>query len=236
MSRVYNFSAGPAALPLEVLQQVQDDIPNWQNTGMSVMECSHRSKGFVELAERSEANFRRLLSIPDDYSVIFPQGGATMQMAMTPLNISAAGDRVDYVVTGSWGKKAAGDAADASEGLARLLGGVGEVKAPGAVRARQHGGGAADVARIRDAFARIGRRRRRHDARDQRDQRGQRRQQDRRPREQLGLRLVVEAALLEHGLLPLDLVVELRAPGAAVPPVAPARRRPHPRSCSYSCC
>ena len=110
MSRVYNFSAGPAALPLEVLQQVQDDIPNWQNTGMSVMECSHRSKGFVELAARSEANFRRLLSIPDDYSVIFPQGGATMQMAMTPLNISAAGDRVDYVVTGSWGKKAASEA------------------------------------------------------------------------------------------------------------------------------
>jgi len=110
MSRVYNFSAGPAALPLEVLQQVQEDILDWQGIGMSVMECSHRSKEFVELAARSEANVRRLLSIPDDYSVIFPQGGATMQMAMTPLNLSAAGDRVDYVVTGSWGKKAAGEA------------------------------------------------------------------------------------------------------------------------------
>jgi phosphoserine aminotransferase len=110
MSRVYNFSAGPAALPLKVLQQVQDDIPDWQGIGMSVMECSHRSKEFVELAARSEANIRHLLSIPDDYSVIFPQGGATMQMAMTPLNLSAAGDRVDYVVTGSWGKKAAGEA------------------------------------------------------------------------------------------------------------------------------
>ncbi len=111
MSRVFNFSAGPAALPLEVLEQIQDDIPDWQGTGMSVMECSHRGKEFVELAARAEANLRKLLSIPDDYSVLFPQGGATMQMAMAPLNLAAAGDRADYVVTGSWGKKAAGEAA-----------------------------------------------------------------------------------------------------------------------------
>ncbi len=110
MSRVYNFSAGPAALPLEVLQQIQDDIPDWQGTGMTVMECSHRGKEFVELAARAERNLRTLLSVPDDYSVLFPQGGATMQMAMTPMNLAAPGDNVDYVVTGSWGKKAAGEA------------------------------------------------------------------------------------------------------------------------------
>jgi phosphoserine aminotransferase len=111
MSRVYNFSAGPAALPLEVLQQIQNDIPDWQDTGMSVMEVSHRSKEFVELAARAETNLRQLLAVPDDYSVLFPQGGATLQMAMTPLNLTAAGDTADYVVTGSWGKKAAGEAA-----------------------------------------------------------------------------------------------------------------------------
>ncbi len=110
MSRVYNFSAGPAALPLEVLQQIQDDIPDWQGTGMSVMEVSHRGKEFVELAARAERNLRTLLSVPDDYSVLFPQGGATLQMAMTPLNLATTSDVADYVVTGSWGKKAAGEA------------------------------------------------------------------------------------------------------------------------------
>ncbi len=111
MSRVYNFSAGPAALPLEVLEVIRNDLPDWQGTGMSVMEVSHRSKEFVELAARSEANLRELLGIPEDYSVLFPQGGATMQMAMAPLNLAAAGDAADYVITGSWGRKAAGEAA-----------------------------------------------------------------------------------------------------------------------------
>ena len=106
MSRVYNFSAGPAALPLEVLETIREDIPDWQGTGMSVMEVSHRSPEFVELAARAEANVRELLSIPDDYSVLFPQGGATLQMAMAPLNLARAGERTEYVVTGSWGKKA----------------------------------------------------------------------------------------------------------------------------------
>lgn len=110
MSRVYNFSAGPAALPLEVLQQIQSDIPNWQGTGMSVMEVSHRGKEFVELAARAEANLRSLLGVPDDYSVLFPQGGATLQMAMAPLNLAGPDDNVDFVVTGSWGKKAATEA------------------------------------------------------------------------------------------------------------------------------
>jgi len=111
MSRVYNFSAGPAALPFEVLEQIRLDLFDWQGTGMSVMEVSHRGKEFVELATRAEANLRELLVVPDDYSVLFPQGGATMQMAMVPLNLAAPDDTADYVVTGSWGKKAAGEAA-----------------------------------------------------------------------------------------------------------------------------
>lgn len=110
MSRVFNFSAGPAALPLEVLDIIRNDIPDWQGTGMTVMEVSHRGKDFVELAARAEANIRELLGIPDDYSVLFPQGGATLQMAMAPLNLTGPDDSADYVVTGSWGKKAAGEA------------------------------------------------------------------------------------------------------------------------------
>ena len=111
MSRVYNFSAGPAALPLEVLETIRNDLPDWQGTGMSVMEVSHRGKEFVELAARAEANLRALMGISDDYSVLFAQGGATMQMAMAPLNLAGPEDTADYVVTGSWGKKAAGEAA-----------------------------------------------------------------------------------------------------------------------------
>jgi phosphoserine aminotransferase len=111
MSRVFNFSAGPAALPLEVLERIRNDLPDWQGTGMSVMEVSHRGKEFMELAARAEANLRELLGVPDEYSVLFPQGGATMQMAMAPLNLAAPGDTADYIVTGSWGKKAATEAA-----------------------------------------------------------------------------------------------------------------------------
>ena len=111
MSRVHNFSAGPAALPDEVLQQIRDDIPDWKNSGMSVMEVSHRSKDFVELAATAERNVRDLLEIPDHYRVLFMQGGATLQFAMAALNLSAPDDTTDYVITGSWGKKAAKEAA-----------------------------------------------------------------------------------------------------------------------------
>ena len=110
MSRVYNFSAGPAALPLEVLDQIRDDLPDWAGTGMSVMEVSHRGKDFVELAARAEANLRELLAIPSDYSVLFTQGGATLQFSMIPMNLAAPGRAADYVLTGSWGKKAVGEA------------------------------------------------------------------------------------------------------------------------------
>ncbi|MGI9220594.1 MAG: 3-phosphoserine/phosphohydroxythreonine transaminase [Woeseiaceae bacterium] len=111
MPRVHNFSAGPAALPDEVLEIIRSDIPDWGGSGMSVMEVSHRSKPFIELAERCEGNLRELMSIPNDYSVLWVQGGATMQMAMAPLNLTGPDGVADYVLTGSWGKKAATEAA-----------------------------------------------------------------------------------------------------------------------------
>ncbi len=110
MSRVYNFSPGPAALPLEVLEKIREDIPDWNGSGMSVMEVSHRGKAFMEVAEKAEQDLRDLLAVPDDYSVLFMQGGATMQFAMAPLNLSQSGDTADYVQTGSWSKKAIGEA------------------------------------------------------------------------------------------------------------------------------
>jgi phosphoserine aminotransferase len=109
MSRVFNFSAGPAMLPVPVLEQVKADIPDWRD-GMSVMEVSHRGKDFMAVAEEAERDIRDLLAIPDDYAVLFLQGGATLQFAMAPLNLSAPGDTVDYVQTGSWSKKAIGEA------------------------------------------------------------------------------------------------------------------------------
>ncbi len=105
--RVYNFSAGPATLPAPVLDRIREDIPDWNGTGMAVMEVSHRSAEFVEVAARAEANLRSLLAVPDNYKVLFVQGGATGQFAAAPLNLTRPGDTVDFVVTGSWGVKAA---------------------------------------------------------------------------------------------------------------------------------
>ncbi|MDH5502280.1 MAG: 3-phosphoserine/phosphohydroxythreonine transaminase [Gammaproteobacteria bacterium] len=110
MSRVYNFSAGPAALPLDVLERVRDDIPDWNGIGMSVMEVSHRGKPFMATAAKAEQDLRDLMHVPDDYSVLFLQGGATMQFSMVPLNLSAPGQSVDYIQTGSWSKKAVAEA------------------------------------------------------------------------------------------------------------------------------
>ena len=109
--RVFNFSAGPAILPEPVLEQAQAELLDWKGSGMSVMEVSHRGADFVELAARSEATMRELLSISDDYNVLFLAGGATLQFASVPLNLAPAGATVDYVLTGSWGKKAADEAA-----------------------------------------------------------------------------------------------------------------------------
>jgi phosphoserine aminotransferase len=110
MSRVFNFSAGPAAIPEPVLQRIRDDIPDWDGTGMSVMEVSHRSKEFVNVAEKATMDLRELMEVPDDYSVLFLQGGATLQFAMVPLNLAEEGQAVDYVQTGSWSKKAIAEA------------------------------------------------------------------------------------------------------------------------------
>ncbi|MEM9620793.1 MAG: 3-phosphoserine/phosphohydroxythreonine transaminase [Pseudomonadota bacterium] len=106
MARTHNFSAGPAALPEEVLKHAQAEMLDYQGTGMSVMEMSHRSAEFVEIAARTEADLRELLGVSDDYHVLFLQGGATAQFAAIPLNLTAEGDTVDYVDTGSWSKKA----------------------------------------------------------------------------------------------------------------------------------
>lgn len=110
MSRVFNFSAGPAVIPDAVLEQIRQDFPDWAQTGMSILEVSHRSKEFVDVAATAEQDFRELLGVPDDYSVLFPQGGATLQFAMVPLNLSKEGQTVDHVLTGSWSKKAIGEA------------------------------------------------------------------------------------------------------------------------------
>ncbi|NOX26942.1 MAG: 3-phosphoserine/phosphohydroxythreonine transaminase [Gammaproteobacteria bacterium] len=106
MSRVFNFGAGPATLPQDVLQQVQSELLDWQGAGMSVMEVSHRSKEFVALAEEASADFRELMQISDDYEVLFLQGGATTQFAAVPLNLLGDKRKADYINTGMWSKKA----------------------------------------------------------------------------------------------------------------------------------
>ena len=104
--RVYNFSPGPAALPVDVLEQVQSEMLDWQGTGMSVMEVSHRGKEFVAVAERAEADLRELMAIPDDYRVLFMQGGASAQFAIVPLNLARQESSADYIDTGHWSRKA----------------------------------------------------------------------------------------------------------------------------------
>ncbi len=104
--RAHNFCAGPAALPVAVLERAQSELLDWQGAGASVMELSHRSSEFVGIAERAEASLRRLMNIDDDYAVLFQQGGASQQFASVPLNLSAPDDVVDQVVTGQWSKKA----------------------------------------------------------------------------------------------------------------------------------
>jgi len=106
MSRVFNFSAGPAALPTEVLEQASREMLDYRGTGMSVMEMSHRSGAFIDIAERAEADLIELLAIPDDYKVLFLQGGATTQFAMVPLNLLDGAVRADYINTGAWSQKA----------------------------------------------------------------------------------------------------------------------------------
>ena len=111
MSRLWNFSAGPAALPQAVLERAQRELLDWQGCGASVMELSHRGKLFMGLAQQAEADLRELLAIPENYAVLFLQGGATQHFAQIPMNLAAEGASADYVVTGHWGEKAASEAA-----------------------------------------------------------------------------------------------------------------------------
>ena len=111
MDRVYNFSAGPAALPAPVLERAQTELLDWQGSGMSVMEVSHRGPDFRALAERAEADLRELLDVPENYRVLFLAGGATLQFASIPLNLGPPWSTADYVVTGNWGRKAVSEAA-----------------------------------------------------------------------------------------------------------------------------
>jgi len=110
MSRVFNFSAGPAVVPVEVLEQLREEIFDWHGTGMSVMEMSHRGKSFVSIAEQAEADLRELLAVPANYKVLFLQGGATAQFAAVPLNLASADSTADFINTGAWSKKAVGEA------------------------------------------------------------------------------------------------------------------------------
>ena len=105
MSRVYNFSAGPAVLPEEVLREAADEMMDYKGTGMSVMEMSHRSKAYQEIIDTAEQDIRDLMNIPDNYKVLFLQGGASQQFAMIPMNLMKNGV-ADYIVTGQWAKKA----------------------------------------------------------------------------------------------------------------------------------
>ncbi len=110
MSRVFNFSAGPAALPEAVLNEVQQELLEWNGAGASVMEVSHRGKPFMQAASEAEQDLRDLLGIPDNYKVLFLQGGATGQFSAIPLNLRFRGESADYAHTGHWSKKAINDA------------------------------------------------------------------------------------------------------------------------------
>ncbi len=106
MARVYNFSAGPAAMPAEVLEQARDDMLDWHGQGLSVMEMSHRGEAFVSIAEKATDDLRELLAVPDNYKILFLQGGAAGQFSGVPLNLFGKSNKADYVITGSWGEKA----------------------------------------------------------------------------------------------------------------------------------
>ncbi len=106
MSRIFNFSAGPAMLPAEVLARAGDEMLDWRGSGMSVMEMSHRGKEFIAIAAEAERDLRELLAIPSHYKVLFLQGGATLQFAQVPMNLLHGKGKADYVVTGEWSKKA----------------------------------------------------------------------------------------------------------------------------------
>jgi len=110
MTQIYNFSAGPAVLPKDVLTQVQAELLDWHGSGMSVMEMSHRGKEFMQIAAEAEADLRELLAIPTNYKVLFLQGGGSAQFGMIPMNLLRGKKTADYVNTGEWSKKAISEA------------------------------------------------------------------------------------------------------------------------------
>ena len=106
MSRIFNFSAGPATLPLAVLEKVQADLLDYKGTGMGVMEMSHRDKPFMDIAKACEDDLREVMGVPANYKVLFMQGGATAQFGIVPQNLLRGKTAADFVLTGDWGKKA----------------------------------------------------------------------------------------------------------------------------------
>jgi len=115
MARVFNFNAGPSALPLEVLEEAQRELVDYKGSGMSIMECSHRGKEFEPVLAEATDNLRKLLKLTDDYAVLFIQGGASLQFAMVPMNLLGPGQTADYINSGAWADKAVKEA--------KLLGG-----------------------------------------------------------------------------------------------------------------
>lgn len=109
-NRAYNFSAGPSMLPLPVIENVAANLANYEGCGESVMEMSHRSPEFTKILEDATANLKKLLNVPDNYKILFLQGGGTLQFSMIPLNLMTKSKKADYIVTGSWAKKAAKEA------------------------------------------------------------------------------------------------------------------------------
>ena len=110
MSRIFNFSAGPAMLPAEVLARAGDEMLDWRGSGMSVMEMSHRGREFISIYEEAERDLRELLSVPKNYKILFLMGGATLQFAQVPMNLLRGKSKADYVLTGEWSKKAVKEA------------------------------------------------------------------------------------------------------------------------------
>ena len=106
MARVYNFNPGPAVLPLEVLQEAQAELLDYKGSGMSILEASHRGKEYMAIHQEAMDNLRKLLGIPDEYVILFLQGGASGQFAMVPMNLLGEGQSADYVNSGAWASKA----------------------------------------------------------------------------------------------------------------------------------
>src|SRR3970282_2774654 len=115
-TRVFNFSSGPAVLPVSVLEQAQRDLVALPGVGMSILEISHRSAAFEAIVKKAEADIRRLAGVPANYRILFLQGGASMQFSMVPMNLLPEGRTADYLVTGSWSQKAAKEAKKGGSG------------------------------------------------------------------------------------------------------------------------